>query len=75
MYVSNSMDYDTHPTTPGTPKDFLTSPPIDSAASFEVRGSSAETGGLFLLKKDAERRTKLIEILTEDAEKVCHMSQ
>lgn len=65
------MDYDTHPGTPGTPKEYLTSPPVDSAASFEVRGgSSAETGGLFILKKDAERRNKLIDILTEDATKV-----
>jgi len=66
------MDYDTHPGTPGTPKDFLTSPPVDSAASFETRGcSSAESGGLFILKKDAERRSMLIDILTEDALKVC----
>ena len=66
------MDYDTHPGTPGTPKEYLlTSPPADSAASFEVRGgSSAESGGLFILKKDAERRSKLIDILTEDATKV-----
>ena len=67
-----SMDYGTHPTTPGTPKDYLTSPPVDSAASFEIRGgnSSAESGGLFWLRKDAERRSKLIDILTEDASKV-----
>ncbi|XP_067945661.1 mitogen-activated protein kinase kinase kinase 15-like isoform X2 [Watersipora subatra] len=68
---SSVMDYDTHPNTPGTPKDYLTSPPVDSAASFEVRGDrSGESGGLFMLKKDQESRAKLIEILTEDAAKL-----
>lgn len=68
------MDYDTHPATPGTPKDYLTSPPVDSAASLVTGGnSSAESGGLFWLKKDAERRSKLIDILTEDATKVHYL--
>jgi len=69
------MDYETRPATPGTPKDFLTSPPIDSAASFDARGgNSAEGGDLFLLKKDAERRSKLTDILNEDADKVTRPS-
>lgn len=52
----------------------LLSPEIDvSSTSKSVVGEAMESDGLFLLKKDSQRRQTLSKVLTQDEQKICYV--